>query len=197
MMFMAFKFLRILTLIPILLILLGCASVREPSVPPLKVVPYVDLNRYMETWYEIARFPHHFQERCVGTSATYTLLEDGKIGVLNQCNNGTLDGEVSAVKGTAWVVDAKTNAKLKVSFFWPFTGAYWIIDLGENYDYAVVGHPSRKYLWILSRKPQMEGELYHSILQRPRNQFYDVSKLMKTPQPKVTNPRPEVRSYQR
>jgi apolipoprotein D and lipocalin family protein len=77
-------------------------------------------------------------------------------------------------------VDKETHAKLKASFFWPFSGDYWIIDLGENYDYAVVGHPNRKYLWILSRTPQMEESLYQSILERLRNQSYDLSKLIYT-----------------
>lgn len=144
----------------------------------------MDLKRYIGTWYEIARFPNSFQEGCVGTSATYTLREDGKINVLNQCRRGTLNGEISSAKGTAWVVDEKTNAKLKVSFFWPFSGHYWIIDLGENYEYAVVGHPDRKYLWILSRSLEMDEELYNRIIERLKLQLYDTSRLMKTLQVK-------------
>jgi apolipoprotein D and lipocalin family protein len=87
-----------------------------------------------------------------------------------------------SAKGTAKVVDKKTNAKLKVTFFWPFYGHYWIIGLGENYEYAVVGHPDRKYLWVLSRTPEMEETLYNEILGRIKQQGYDVSKLMKTQQ---------------
>ena len=149
---------------------------------PLQVVSHVDLNRYLGTWYEIARFPHRFQEGCFGSRATYTLLEDGKIGVLNQCYKGSLEGELSSAKGKAWVVDKETNAKLKVSFFWPFTGDYWIIDLGENYEYAVVGHPSRTYLWILSRTPEMDEALYNRLLEKLQKQGYDTSKLIKSPQ---------------
>jgi len=140
----------------VVLPLIACAATTKHSLPPLQVVSYVDLKKYIGTWYEIARFPNRFQEGCVRTSATYTLLQGGKIGVLNQCRKGTLDGEISSAKGKAWVVDKGTNAKLKVSFFWPFSGDYWIIDLGENYDYAVVGHPGRIYLWILCRKPEMD-----------------------------------------
>lgn len=156
----------------------------KQGVAPLQVVPSVDLKRYIGTWYEIARFPNSFQEGCVGTSAIYTLREDGKINVLNQCRRGTLNGEISSAKGTAWVVDEKTNAKLKVSFFWPFSGHYWIIDLGENYEYAVVGHPDRKYLWILSRSLEMDEELYNRIIERLKLQLYDTSRLMKTLQVK-------------
>jgi len=176
----AFDHLCALALIPFML--LACASLKEPSEPLLEVVSYVDLNRYTGTWFEIARFPHRFQEGCVGSRATYTLLEDGKIGVLNQCYKGSLNGEISSARGKAWVTETKTNAKLKVRFFWPFTGDYWIIDLGENYEYAVVGHPNRQYLWILSRTPEMDETLYDRILKKLRDQFYDVSKLSKTPQ---------------
>ena len=152
----------------------------KKSGPPLEVVHYVDLNRYTGTWYEIARFPHHFQEGCVATIATYTLREDGKISVLNQCREGSLDGKLKSAKGTAWVVDKQTNAKLKVSFFWPFSGHYWVIGLGENYEYAVVGHPDRTYLWILSRSPEMDETLYTRILDRLAAQGYDTGKLIRT-----------------
>jgi apolipoprotein D and lipocalin family protein len=164
------------------LILFGCAAGMKPAAPPLQVVPHVDLSRYLGTWYEIARFPFRLQEGCVATQATYTLLEDGKIGVLNQCRKPSFDGDLSTAKGKAWVVDKETNAKLKVRFFWPFSGDYWIIDLGVNYDYAVVSQPNRKYLWILSRTPRMDETLYAQIIERLRQQHYDVNKLIKTPQ---------------
>jgi apolipoprotein D and lipocalin family protein len=158
----------------------NCTYGRKEGVPPLEVVPHVNLERYTGTWFEIARFPHRFQEGCVASSATYTFRSDGKIEVLNQCRKGSPDGEISSARGKAWVVDKETNAKLKVSFFWPFSGDYWIIDLGEDYEYAVVGHPNRKYLWILSRTPQMEELLYQRILERLRHQSYDLSKLIYT-----------------
>jgi len=161
---------------------LACASATKHSIPPLQVVPHVDLERYTGTWYEIASFPQRFEKGCVAARATYTLLPDGKIGVLNECRKGSFDGKLSSAKGKAWVVDKDTNAKLKVSFFWPFSGDYWIIALGEDYEYAVVGHPSRKYLWILSRTPEMNEALYDQILEELRGQFYETSKLVKTPQ---------------
>ena len=162
------------------LFLFACAGAeRSPLLPPLQVVPQVDLKQYMGTWFEIARYPHRFQEGCAGSSATYTLLEEGTVDVLNQCRKGPT-GEISSAKGKARVVDPKTNAKLKVTFFWPFSGDYWIIDLGEKYDYAVVGHPSRKYLWILSRTPQMDEGLYRQILKRLVDQGYDTARLIRT-----------------
>lgn len=157
-----------------------CVSPAKEQQSGLQVVSHIDINRYAGTWYEIARYPNRFQKGCVGTTATYTLREDGKIDVLNQCRENTLDGKLLSAKGTAKVVDAKTNAKLKVTFFWPFYGHYWVIDLGEHYEYAVVGHPDRKYLWILCRTPEMEETLYSQILGRIKQQGYDLSKLMKT-----------------
>jgi apolipoprotein D and lipocalin family protein len=135
-------------------ILFGCATGMKQAEPPLQVVPHVDLDRYLGTWYEIARFPFRVQEGRLATQATYTLLEHGRIGVLNQCRKHGFDGALSTAKGKAWVVDKETNARLKVSLFWPFSGDYWIIDLGKNYDYVVVSQPNRKYLWILSRTPK-------------------------------------------
>ena len=171
---------HMLILLTVNISFLACTFGMKNGLPPLKVVTFVDLNRYVGTWYEISRFPNRFQKGCVGTTATYTIRKDGKIDVLNQCRKETLDGEISSVKGTARVVDNKTNAKLKVSFFWPFSGHYWIIDLGENYDYAVVGHPDRKYLWILSRSPKMDEKIYNLILEKLKLKFYDTSKLIKT-----------------
>jgi apolipoprotein D and lipocalin family protein len=151
--------------------------------PPLQTVDRVDLNRYMGQWYEIASFPQWFQKNCVASKATYTLRKDGKVDVLNQCRNKTLDGKSKDAKGKAWVVDPKSNAKLKVRFFWPFSGDYWIIDLAADYQYAVVGHPKRDYLWILNRSPRMDSAIYDQIIERLKKQHYDVSRLKKTLQP--------------
>jgi len=147
---------------------------------PLKTVPYVDLGRYTGVWYEIARYPNNFQRGCVGSRATYTLRDDGNISVLNECYDKAFDGKLRFAKGKAWVVDKETNAKLKVSFFWLFAGDYWIIDLGKDYEYAVVGHPKRKYLWILSRTKEMDAVVYEGILSRLQEKEYDTSKLMRT-----------------
>lgn len=153
------------------------------SRPPLKVVPKVDLTRYAGTWYEIARYPNRFQKDCVATTATYTLRPDGRVTVVNRCRQKTLDGKFKEAEGVAWVVDKGTNAKLKVRFFWPFSGDYWIIDLGQDYEYAVVGHPKRSYLWILSRTPALDPATYQGILDRIQLQGYDLKPLIKTPQP--------------
>ncbi len=161
----------------------GCSLLKTGSTEPLKTVSYVDLSRYIGTWYEIARYPNRFQEGCVGTNATYTLRQDGKIDVLNQCYDKSFDGKLKQAKGVARVVDPNTNAKLKVSFFWPFEGDYWIIELAEDYSYAVIGQPKRKYLWILSRKKTMDEITYKNILNALETKHhYDTTKLIKTVQ---------------
>jgi len=165
----------------------ACASDVKQGDPPLQVVSFVDLKRYMGKWYEMARYAHRFQEGCVGTTATYSLRDDGEVDVLNRCYKEKLDGELVEAHGKAWVVDPTTNAKLKVSFFWPFSGDYWIIDLGKSYEYAVIGHPDRRYLWILSRSPEMDGHIYNSIIEKLKSQSYDTSKLIRTLQIKQTN----------
>jgi len=160
----------------VILLLGSCASGGPPSAP-LETVPKVDLGRYIGTWYEIASFPQRFQKGCTDTKAVYTLRPDGKIEVLNSCFR---NGETDTAKGKAWVVDRATNAKLKVSFFWPFRGDYWIIELGKEYEYAVVSAPSMQYLWILSREPRMDEARYGGIVERLRSRGFDVAKLQRT-----------------
>jgi len=143
----------------------------------LAVVPYVDLKRYLGKWYEIAHLPARFQKDCTDTTATYTLADDGSISVLNECRR---NGKVRRAKGKAKVVDKTSGAKLKVTFFWPFSADYWIIDLGTDYEYAVVGTPNRKYLWILSRTPQMDDDLLAQLLESVKSKGFDVNKLIKT-----------------
>ena len=158
-------------------LLCSCLPATHAPLPPLEVVSHVELSRYTGTWYEIARYPNRFQKGCTDTSAAYKLGFDGSLTVLNSClKNGAMD----TAKGTAKVVDPTTNAKLKVSFSWPFSGDYWIIDLGADYDYAVVSGPDRKYLWILARSPQMDDDLYGRLLERLKEQGFDIYRLEKT-----------------
>jgi apolipoprotein D and lipocalin family protein len=143
----------------------------DTSLPPLQAVAHVDLKRYLGQWYEIARYPNRFQKGCLESNASYALRDDGDIEVLNRCKDSE-DGKQRQSKGHAWVVDTASNAKLKVSFFWPFRGDYWIIELGREYEYAVIGTPNRKYFWILSRSRSMDDALYDAILQRARQQGF-------------------------
>ena len=175
----------------ICLILFGTLMITVPAKAgdPLKAVDSVDLARYCGVWYEIARLPNSFQKSCVGdVSATYALLEDGDIRIVNKCR--TKDGGTKIAEGKAKLADEDGPAsKLKVRFapaflsFLPFVwGDYWIIELAPDYSYAVVGEPDREYLWILSRKPQMDDSLYTGLLERIGEQGYDVSKIVRTVQ---------------
>lgn len=163
----------------------GCAAstTERMGLPPLETVAHVDLPRYLGTWYEIANFPQKFQRGCTATTATYTLRSDGDIDVLNRCRKGSLAGEEKSALGRARVLDRTTNAKLEVSFFRPFWGAYWVVGLAEDYSYAVVGHPGRDYLWILSRTPVMSEAIYQGIVARLHVQGYETSRLVRTVQP--------------
>lgn len=148
---------------------------------PLKTVPHVDIERYMGEWYEIASFPQWFSRDCYNTTATYTLRQDGRVDVLNQCHKGSPSGPLSKATAIARVVNKTTNAELKVTFFWPFSGKYWIIELGDNYEYAVVSEPQRSTLWILSRSPELSRETLDALLERLETiHKFDLSKLKYT-----------------
>lgn len=154
----------------------------------VKTIPSLDVQRYMGTWYEIAKYPNWFQKKCVSnTKAVYSARVDGTLKVLNSCK--TADGEVSEAEGTARQLGAKDSPKLEVRFapawlsFIPMVwGDYWVIDLDAQYQVAVVSDPRRDYLWILSRTPQLDKKTYDDVLQRIQNQQFDVRKLELTPQ---------------
>ena len=178
----------ILTLFTIIIISITVKA-QDKSKQPLEVVPSVDLERYCGMWYEIARLPNGFQTKCAGdVVATYTLLDDGQIKVVNRCRKE--DGEITEAEGRAKrASDNEPNSKLKVRFapailsFLPFVwGNYWILELDTAYTYAVVGQPDREYLWILSRSPKMEENTIEGILDRMREKGFGVMKIMRTKQ---------------
>jgi apolipoprotein D and lipocalin family protein len=162
--------------------LASCSKVPVQEDPPLQVVEHVDIKRYLGEWYEIARYPHSFEENCYAVTADYALRDDGSIQVTNRCREGSLEGELDEVVGTANIVDSKTNAKLRVTFFWPIYGDYWIIDLDKDYQYAIVSESKRQYLWILSRTPTMDESLYEKLTAKLKKNGFDLSFLTKTPQ---------------
>ena len=148
----------------------------------LETVPLVDLNKYAGKWYEIAAYPQRFQKNCHCTIAEYTVTGKDYLIVENRCNKDSVKGKLSSVKGKAFVEENSGNAKLKVQFFWPFRGKYWIIDLADDYSFAVISHPNKKYLWILSRTPKMKEDIYRQIINRIKNKGFDLSKIQVTEQ---------------
>jgi apolipoprotein D and lipocalin family protein len=157
--------------------LISCASPQNNNLPSLTTVDQVDLNRYAGLWYEIAKIPNSFQDQCAyGTTAEYKLEKDGSIEVINKCFDE--NGEPDIAGGVANIVDKKTNAKLEVSFvsflgIRPFWGDYWIIGLDDNYQWAVVGTPGRKYGWVLSRTPSLPDETMQKIFSILKEQNYN------------------------
>lgn len=162
--------------------LVGCSTANPPS-----TAANVDLTRYAGKWYEISKYPVVFQRGLVAVTADYTLRDDGTVRVFNRGLKGSFDGAESTISGVAKPADITTNAKLKVRFDpFPvnlFKADYWIIEVGPDYEYAVVSNPSKKYLWILSRTPHMDGAVYDGIVDRLNQRGFDTAKLALTPQP--------------
>lgn len=151
----------------------GNAAVPQPTKP-------VDLNRYLGRWYELARYEASFQKGCEGVTADYALRSDGKISVVNTCRQGSPKGPARASSATARVVDGSGGAKLKVQFFPPIEGDYWVMDHDPRYAWSIVGEPTGKYLWILSRSPTVSKGQYQALLMRAKAMGYDTSKLRRT-----------------
>jgi len=161
------------------ILLCGFASLAMAE-QPVTSVPAVDLARYTGKWFEIASFPMFFQRNCIAdTTAEYTSAPDGAIKVHNRCR--TESGFDDAV-GKATVVEGFNNSRLKVSFFWPFKADYWVVGLDPEYRWAVVGNPNRKYLWVLSRSPQLSAPLLEAALASAKAQGFDLTQLHYTPQ---------------
>lgn len=147
------------------------------------VVKELDLEKYLGTWYEIARYDHRFERGLVGVTANYSMRYDGKIKVINSGYKGSLSGKFSEAIGKAKIPDPGNEpAKFKVSFFWIFYGDYYVLDLDKDYQWALIGSSSDKYLWILSRTPQIENELYNTLLGKLEKRGYDTSILIKVEQ---------------
>ncbi|MEQ1914965.1 MAG: lipocalin family protein [Sideroxydans sp.] len=165
-----------------LLFWLPCGAFAQP----LATVEHVDLNRYLGKWYEIASIPQYFQRQCVRDVTAEYALKDGAISVTNRCTTAT--GEISVAQGQARIVDKVSNAKLEVTFVklfgwrYQFGGDYWVIDLAADYRYAVVGHPSRKYAWVLAATPQVSVQDLAAIEKRLQENGYDTCGLLTTPQ---------------
>ena len=174
------KIIRLLLIFSVLFIF-SCTKTNSQMIDQT-TVKELDLNRYLGTWYEIARFPHSFEKNLVGVTATYSLREDGKIEVLNQGFKNTLDGEKSRAVGKAKIPNKLEPGKLKVSFFWIFYADYYVLELDENYQYAMIGSSSDKYFWILNRTPKMDPVIYEMLLGKARKRGYNLAKLEKVPQ---------------
>lgn len=160
------------------LTMLSCTNLQAQT----HTVASVDVKKYLGDWYEIASIPQSFSRGCECTKAHYRLKKNGQLAVTNTCRKGPINSKISTAKGCAKIVDKKSNAKLKVTFFWPFFGDYWIIGLDAEYRYAVVSNPEGSTLWILSRTPTLPKNLLDEALDIAEKNNIDTKKLSYTVQ---------------
>jgi len=167
-------------------LLAACASAialparAADSAAPLVTVAQVDLARYAGAWYEIALLPNRFQKQCVADTQARYRLDGDRVEVLNRCRKA--DGRIDDIQGRAKVVEHSGNAKLRVTFFWPFYGDYWVLALDPDYRQVLVGAPSRKFAWVLSRTPQMDEATLQALLDRAATLGFDRAAFRRTPQ---------------
>lgn len=161
------------------IMLAGCKPppVNRNADAPLRAVEKVEIERYAGLWYEIARFENSFEEGCEGVTAQYSLKPGGGVKVLNTCRRGAPDGPAETAEGDARIVNPPANSQLKVSFFGPFEGDYWVIGLADDYSWALVGEPEGRYLWILSRKREISPGLRADLIGRLKAMGYNTDAL--------------------
>lgn len=157
-------------LVSMVLLVAGCATYK-----PMQTAKSVDLQKYMGKWYEIARLPNSFQKGCHCSTAEYKILDKDTISVTNKCYK---DGKLKEATATAWQSNVDDNSKLKVRFFWLFTGKYWILYVSDDYQYAVIGEPSREYLWFLSRTKHISQQQLDLMKNVATQQGYNLDQLI-------------------
>lgn len=172
---------RVVTLITTVGLMAFCWGCAAPKAP-LPVVPSLDLQRYLGTWYEIARLPNSFESGLTCVTAHYALKPNGDIEVTNAGHKEDAKATVKTATGTAWQPNISEPSKLKVQFFWPFSGNYWIIALDPEYRFAMIGEPSRDYLWILSRTKILPKSTLEALLAQAYDQGFDTSRVIRTAQ---------------
>ena len=173
-----------LFVIAALLLGFSCATApKKNSAAEIPTVKDFEIDRYLGKWYEIARLPVYFEKDLVGVTATYSIVKNGRVNVLNEGYKHSWSGKKKSVKGRAYNPDPYNKSYLKVSFFWPFYGDYRIIELDSvNYSYSMITSSTKNYLWILSRFPRMDDGTYNRLVENARALGFPVEKLYKTPQ---------------
>ena len=153
----------------------------------LETVPFVDLSKFVGTWYQIARNPLFFEGNCSCSRQVLAPLADGTVSVYNSCNEGSVNGPLREIRGTAMDVDPSAHAKLVVDFGLPQKGDYWIIGLGTDYQFAIVSDPSEKSLYILSKTPTLDPAVFQTAMEMAKAKI-DTSHLIITEQQGCTYP---------
>jgi len=171
-----------IVILTIALLILPISVWTKDELPELRPVESLDVNRCTGTWFEIARLKYFFEKNVVAGTSTLLIRPNGDFRIINEGRKGSFTGKWVSAKGVAWRADKKSISRFKVRFFWPFYGQYWVIEVGKDYEYIVVGHPKRKHLWILSRTPQIDKSVYAGILERIKERGFDMSRLEEIPQ---------------
>jgi apolipoprotein D and lipocalin family protein len=166
----------------VLLAACGKPPVNRDDAKPFGDVMAIDVPAYAGLWYEIARLPNQIEQDCEGVTAEYAQRPDGKLSVVNTCHEGAPDGKARVSKGVARIADPATNAKLKVSFFWPIEADYWVLGHAPDYSWSLVGEPSGRYLWILARTPTIGADLKDELIFRLQRRGYNTDALHWTAQ---------------
>jgi len=148
----------------------------------MQTVPYVDINRFMGDWYVIANIPTFIEKNATNAIESYALNKEGNIETTFTFYKNNPNGEKKVYKPKGYIYNSETNAEWRMQFIWPFKMPFLIIDLADDYSYTVIGYPSKKYLWIMSRKPVIQDDIYLSIIQKLKNINYDINKIQKVPQ---------------
>ncbi len=150
--------------------------------PPPTTVADLDVDRFMGTWYEVARLPFHWQRDCVASAARYEKVSDEEFAVVNYCWFKTIDGPMRKARAKAYVDTAMRRARLKIQFFWPNWQDYWVLYISDDYQQTVIGTPDRKYLWLMSRTPSMDEKIYDQLVAFAAREGFDTASLMNTMQ---------------
>ncbi len=171
---------RLLSCLLLAGLLSGCTTMNQP---PLRTVAHVDLDRYLGDWWVIANIPYYLENGKVATLDRYARRADGRLDNTFLFRRGSFTAPEESWQGVAWIHNPATNAEWRVQFVWPVRLTYLIIDLDPGYRWAVVGHPSRNYIWILARDHALPDAVYQGILQRAAQQGYNPARIAKVPQP--------------
>ena len=168
------------------LALAACST--TPKLPPLRTVDHLDLQRFMGDWYVIGTIPWFVEKNNVGTMDIYKLRPDGKIDITYAFHKKSLEAPRKEMKAVARVLNTKTNAEWRVQVLWPFEAPFLVIDLSPDYRFTTIGYPNRDLIWIMSRSPEMSESDYARALQAAKAQGYDISRIVKVPQPTAKKP---------
>ena len=163
-------------------LIIGCNDNEKDNLPKMRTVDYVDLKRFMGDWFVIANIPTFIEKNATNAVESYSMGDNGEVKTNFTFFQNYPHGKKKVYKPTGYIHNTDTNAEWRMQFLWPFKMPFLIIDLDKQYQYTVIGYPNRKYLWIMSRNPEMDSNLYNSIIDQLSKKGFDISKIKKVTQ---------------